>query len=189
MFFINPFIYAAGADFESIATVTVGSGGASSIEFTSIPGTYQHLQIRGISRLAAGTLPTVWAQFNADTATNYAYHLLRGSGSAASAEGGTSQSGAFAVSSAGGAQTASVFAGFVIDLLDYANTSKNTTLRSLTGGDFNGTGWVDLRSALWLSTSAITSIKLAHTGATNFSEHSTAALTCLQRMSRLPAPR
>ena len=48
MFFINPFIFAAGGDFESIATVTVGGGGAASIEFTSIPGTYQHLQIRGI---------------------------------------------------------------------------------------------------------------------------------------------
>ncbi len=39
MFFINPFIYAGGGDFESIATVTVGSGGAASIEFASIPST------------------------------------------------------------------------------------------------------------------------------------------------------
>jgi len=165
-----------GGAFESIATVTVGSGGASSIEFTSIPGTYQHLQIRGVSRLAAGTLPTVWAQFNDDTASNYACHTLRGDGSAASADGSASQSGAFSISSAGGGQTASVFSGFVIDILDYASTSKYKTLRSMTGGDFNGTGWIDLRSALWMSTSAITKIKLSHTGSTNFSQHTTAAL-------------
>jgi hypothetical protein len=36
-------------DFESIATVTVGGGGAATVEFTSIPGTYQHLQIRAIA--------------------------------------------------------------------------------------------------------------------------------------------
>ena len=37
-------------EFESIATVTVGSGGSSTISFTSIPGTYKHLQVRGIGR-------------------------------------------------------------------------------------------------------------------------------------------
>jgi hypothetical protein len=39
---------AAVGDFESIATVSVGSGGAADVEFTSIPATYTHLQIRGI---------------------------------------------------------------------------------------------------------------------------------------------
>jgi hypothetical protein len=36
-------------DFESIATVTVGGGGAANVEFTSIPATYTHLQLRIIS--------------------------------------------------------------------------------------------------------------------------------------------
>ena len=36
--------------YESIATVTVGSGGAANVEFTSIPADYTHLQIRGIGR-------------------------------------------------------------------------------------------------------------------------------------------
>ena len=44
-------------DYESIATVSVGSGGAADVEFTSIPGTYTHLQIRWIARSArAGQL-------------------------------------------------------------------------------------------------------------------------------------
>jgi hypothetical protein len=36
--------------YESIATVTVGGGGAATVAFTSIPATYTHLQIRGIGR-------------------------------------------------------------------------------------------------------------------------------------------
>ena len=39
-----------GTSYESIATVTVGAGGSSSISFTSIPSTYKHLQIRAITR-------------------------------------------------------------------------------------------------------------------------------------------
>jgi hypothetical protein len=176
MFLINPFIYAGGGDFESIATVTVGSGGAANIEFTSIPGTYQHLQIRMISRLAAGTLPSVSLEFNDSSASSYAYHILRGSGSAASAEAGTSQTSAMCVTSAGGAQTASVFSGVVTDILDYASTTKNTTVRTLSGADFNGTGWIDMWSALWANTAAVTKIRIFHSGASNFSQHTTAAL-------------
>jgi hypothetical protein len=40
---------AAVGDYESIATVSVGGGGAADVEFTSIPGTYTHLQIRALS--------------------------------------------------------------------------------------------------------------------------------------------
>jgi hypothetical protein len=41
---------AAVGDFESIATVTVGGGGAATVEFTSIPATYTHLQLRYIAQ-------------------------------------------------------------------------------------------------------------------------------------------
>jgi hypothetical protein len=39
-------LWAPGKDFDSIATTTVGAGGASTITFSSIPSTYRHLQIR-----------------------------------------------------------------------------------------------------------------------------------------------
>ena len=38
------------SSYESIATVSVGSGGQSSIVFSSIPSTYKHLQLRAIAR-------------------------------------------------------------------------------------------------------------------------------------------
>lgn len=42
--FWNP--WSPSTDYDSIATTTVGAGGAASITFSSIPSTYQHLQIR-----------------------------------------------------------------------------------------------------------------------------------------------
>jgi hypothetical protein len=80
--------------YESIATVTVGSGGSATIEFTSIPATYTHLQLRGLGRNTAGSAggSNIELQFNTDTATNYSSHYLRGSGSAASAGAYTTSS-------------------------------------------------------------------------------------------------
>ena len=53
--------------FSSIATVTVGSGGSSTVSFISIPQTYKHLQLRGIAKgttsYSSGT-DTAYLNFN-----------------------------------------------------------------------------------------------------------------------------
>ena len=142
--------------FESIATVSVGSGGAADVEFTSIPGTYTHLQVRALHVTAsAGSSATL--RFNGDTtAANYRQHSLIGTGSAASAN--TISSNLYAPYDSGGAATTSP-GSMVLDILDYSNTNKNTTIRYLNGYDANGSGVIQLISGLWLSTAAITSIK------------------------------
>lgn len=179
-FLINPFVFAAaGGDFESLATVTVGSGGASEIEFTSIPGTYQHLQVRIVARNAgaANSGLELAMRFNGSSATDYTTHQLYGDGSNAAAEvvsAIVSQDRNFPAWIPQNGTTADVFAGSVIDILDYGSSSKNTTWRSLSGWDANGSGFVLLRSGLWKSTSSISSIKLYMTS--NFQQHSTAAL-------------
>lgn len=167
-----------GGAMESIATVSVGSGGASSIEFTSIPGTYQHLQIRVIARgSTSGTNPDFYTQLNGDTANNYTWHVLTGNGSSASANGGgTGNAFLFTGVMAGASASTNVFSGTVIDILDYGSTSKNKTVRVFTGLDNNGSGLVGIESGAWLSTSAVTSLKLLLSGANTFSQHSTAAL-------------
>ena len=125
--------------YESIATVTVGSGGSSSVEFTSIPGTYKHLQIRAIYRTAgAGFNPRY--RFNSDTGSNYSNQT----GIAGTIV--TSASNTFNVS--------------VVDILDYADTNKYKTLRLLDGYDANGSGYVSLGSGNWRNTSAVTSITI-----------------------------
>jgi hypothetical protein len=66
--------------------------------------------------------------------------------------------------------------GTVLDILDYANTNKFKTVRSLTGVDANGSGFVALMSGLYRSTTAITSIKLFSTYGSNWTSTSTFAL-------------
>ena len=180
MFFINPFIYGgAGGDFESIATVTVGSGGASSIEFTSIPGTYQHLQIRLLGRSTRTGVTTDFfnMRFNGDTATNYAFHILQGNGTDASAGGYATQSTVELARMGAANATTSIFGAAIIDVVDYTSTSKYKTVRLLGGADANGSGIVSIHSGLWQSTSAITSLDLrAQGGSANWVQHTTAAL-------------
>ena len=145
--------------YESIATVIVGSGGSSTVSFTSIPGTYTHLQIRALtrdSRVATNSDATI--RFNGDTAANYNAHNF-------SADGTTIYSGAYVNATninignqPGLSATASIFGGSVIDILDYANTNKFKTVRCITSYDANGSGWVNIGSGTWRSTSAITSI-------------------------------
>jgi hypothetical protein len=147
-------------DFYQIATTTLGSA-QSSVEFTSIPADYTHLQIRGIGRsTAANTDINIEMQFNADTGTNYSLHGLYGTGSAAVSYNATSTNSNYVGRITGANSTASIFGVMVVDILDYKDTNKFKTVRSLTGHDQNGSGLVFFNSGNWRSTSAITSIKL-----------------------------
>lgn len=141
----------AGGDYESIATVTLGSA-ASSITFSSIPSTYSHLQIRGYGLATANGL-SFRMRANNDSGSNYAIHALLGDGASASAAAITSTTSVIV----GTAPESTTYGGvFVCDVLDYSNTNKNKTTRSLAGADMNGSGGYSvLYSGLWMSTSAI----------------------------------
>jgi hypothetical protein len=174
----SSFRSAAGPEgaYDSLATVTVPSGGVASIEFAGIPTGYKHLQVRGIARgTTADTSVLLRIQLNSDTGSNYARHNITGDGSSASATNDASQTvGGVGNISAANA-TASIFGTVVCDILDYANTNKYKTIRSLAGNDRNGSGVVGLFSSLWMNTNAISTIKL-FPAAANFAEYSTFAL-------------
>ena len=164
---------------DPLQVITVGPSGASSVTFTNIPSTYQHLQIRGIARSnrnASGD--TVFVQYNGDSATNYSLHTLSGNGSTASAFGSSTNTATqIDVMQIGSAQsTAGVFGGFVIDILDYANTNKYKTQRSLGGFDNNGNGVIGFASGSWRNTNAITSILLDAHLTDTFQQYSQFAL-------------
>jgi hypothetical protein len=73
--------------------------------------------------------------------------------------------------------SANIFSGFVIDILDYANTNKYKTIRYLSGYDANGSGRVGLGSGSWRSTSAVTSITLQGLEySSNYKQYSSFAL-------------
>ena len=163
-------------DYVSIATVTAGAGGISGITFSSIPSTYQHLQIRGIARYSSSGSggASIYMRLNSDTGSNYSYHSLSGNGTAAAANGAATQTEMYIAESPTTTYTANTFSGIVIDILDYANTNKYKTIRSLTGWDSNGSGVVALESGNWRSTSAVSTI-LLNFGA-NFAQYSSFAL-------------
>jgi hypothetical protein len=71
--------------------------------------------------------------------------------------------------------TANAFGVAVIDLLDYANTTTNKTVRGLIGNDQSATSSVYLASGALYSTSAISSITL-YPDTTLFAQYSTFAL-------------
>lgn len=165
-------------NFESISTITVNTASASAIEFTSIPQTYQHLQIRGIGRSdwTNASADQLRPRLNNDSGSNYAIHFLLGTGASALAEGYTGQVNLNCYNSMAGPNAPSnVFGAVVIDILDYTNTSKNKVMRCFGGIERNGSGEVSVSSGLWISTAAVTSIQLTKIGS-NFMQNTTYAL-------------
>jgi hypothetical protein len=176
----NQVQFIASPAFESIATVTVGGGGAASVAFTSIPSGYAHLQIRGISRAirSGQTGAELAVQLNSDaTTTNYRSHLLNGDGSSASAQTDQAFGGVYALRVPGSSALTNNQGSFVIDILDYASTVKNKTTRILTGYDNNGSGYISLASGVWLNSStAISSVSIIPAYATSIDQYSSFAL-------------
>lgn len=174
---------AVSNSYESIATVTVGAGGSSTITFSSIPSTWKHLQIRCFAQSNRATYGTdaMIMQFNSDTGSNYAAHWLGGNGSSASASADSSATYITMKENIGTQNGTATFGATIIDILDYANTSKYKTARMLAGTDVNGTvatygGWASLSSGLWQNTNAITSIVLKSYTSSSFTQYSSFAL-------------
>ena len=166
-------------DFESIATFNIASNTAT-ITFSSIPSTYQHLQVRILSRCTRGAVNgNLNIQLNSDTGTNYVYHELSGDGATVTATQATAQSAPSISRSPGTTTSADVFAGTIIDIHDYVSTTKNKTLRSFYGFDNNSSsvvGNVGMRSVLWLNTNAINTLTFTSASSSSFTSGSVFAL-------------
>lgn len=151
---------AGGGSYESIASITA-AGGEANITFTSIPSTYASLQIRAITRSNIGTPAIISGavfRFNNYNETT-AYHSIQGDGASATATGGASSTNMQQFIEPNNAVTANTFGAMIMDIHDYASTTRFKTVRVFTGADANGTGRVGLFSSLFQSTSAVTSIR------------------------------
>jgi hypothetical protein len=168
-------------DFESIATVSVGSGGTSTITFSSIPATFTHLQIRALAKTNYTTYlnDNFIMRFNGDTGSNYNSHNLYASGSAVFSQAVGTQTFMYISYVLGtDASTADRFTGQVIDILDYTSSNKNKTVRYISGGDINGSGGsIVVGSGLWFATPAtVNSISIAPGDGTSILQYSHLAL-------------
>lgn len=137
---------------------TILDSSASSVSFTGLGSYtgYKHLQVRSVQTgtgFGSGAVE-LFAQFNADTSASYAHHRLVGNGSSVSSNGASSVTAIFAGFVGADFPTATV-----MDILDPFSTSKNTTVRCLSGG-LTGPDEIHLNSGLYNNTSAITSVQL-----------------------------
>lgn len=151
--------------YESIQSVTVGSGGATSIDFTSIPSTYKHLQLRGIYR-QNGVVD--WMAMTVNGSALGFRHLFWGTGGPGI--------GAYGDSATQFIRLGTGFACFILDIYDYANTNKHKTLKVSSGFSYDsGNGSVGITSNRFASNNAITSLSFINNNG-NYSQYSSIAL-------------
>jgi hypothetical protein len=106
-------------------------------------------------------LEIVLMRFNSDTGSNYRVHRLTGNGSAvSSADFGSRTS---LVPMAATDTTANAFTTSITDVLDFSQSTKNKTTRSLSGRVDSGYE-IQMYSGAWFSTAAVTSINLFASG-------------------------
>ena len=129
---------AGGAGAYDLLETQVLTSDASSVTFTGLGSytDYKHLQIRGVSQSSdLSSDSDLWLQFNGIT-TGYRFHELSGDGSSVS-----SYSSTFPVVGLNQRNYVNdAFSVHVIDVLDFASSSKNTTVRSFSGSEFQPFG-------------------------------------------------
>ena len=164
------------ASYESIATFN--PSGVASVTFTSIPQTYTHLQLRIFGRGAvANTYSYLKIRFNGVSGTSYNFHGLLADGFTASSFGYTGQSYVEGNFLAGDSTSANVQGSIVMDILDYTNTNKYKTTRSIGCIDNLGSnGRIALSSSSFFNTAAISQILVATPGGENFNSGTSIAL-------------
>ena len=157
------------SSYESIATA-VGTGSSGTITFSSIPATYTHLQLRWIAQDTRATYADddFNLRFNGDSSANYSWHNIYGNGASYNVYVGSSANLIVCRNGSGSTAISTTMGVGIIDILDYASTSKNKTTRFIGGDDVNGTvagygGNAVFGSGQWLNSStAINSISITN---------------------------
>ena len=156
--------------YTAIATVTVGSGGASTIEFTSIPATYTDLAISVSARETSGASGVAYVKPNGST-SNLSRRILYGLGS--SNGSGTGTDWAFYINKSD--STASTFGNTLIYIPNYTSSNNKTASIDSVNENNATSAFMLLGANLWSNTSSITSITLSADGG-SFAQYSSATL-------------
>lgn len=161
--------------YELIASSTVGSGGASSITFTSISSSYTDLLVKcSIRDTTGGVGAYLYMRLNSDTGANYSTNTIEGNGSSAASYASTSQTKMLLWNTNGGGATANTFGNAELYIPNYLSSSTKTVLID-TVAETNASGqYMDIVAGFWNNTAAITSLTLLPDA--GFAQYSTAYL-------------
>jgi len=156
-----------------IETITVGSGGAASIEFTGIPQDGKDLMVLCSARTSDSASTDILTLSLNGSTSNFQLVRLYGTGSAAGAQS-NSNNWAGIISAAD--NTNSTFASVQIYLSNY-NTANNKSYSADSVLENNATfGWTQIQAGNWANSDSITSLLLSASSSSNFIQHSTASL-------------
>jgi len=152
--------------YEAIASQTLGSA-ASSVSFTSIPGTYTDLFFVAQISNAVAASAVAWMRFNGITSSIYSLTKLIGNGYSASSYRQSNTSIAYIVD----AYRQNEITVFTANIMSYSNSAIYKTVLTT---DANGAADANRGTMLARLTDAITSIVFV--GGTNFAAGSTFSL-------------
>lgn len=154
--------------YEPINTTTLTTT-TTTVTFSSIPSTYTDLVVVCSIRTTGANYQPI-LRFNTDSGSNYSSTTVWGDGSSAGSNRHTNQNGIYA-NPGSGIGTAGEFMPWIINVMNYANTSVNKT----TVARFNNAASVvNGGVGLWRNNAAINSLSLvAEAGSNDFQSGST----------------
>lgn len=159
--------------FIKIASVTVGSGGSSTIDFTSIPATYTDLQLVMSLRSTRATYVDDDFYINVNNlTTNQKSVYMQGDGSG---QGSFTNTRWGALIPADGLATASVFGSAQLNVLNYTSSNYKTSILEAAHETNGTTAYQRLHANIWESTAVINQLTIV-CAAGNFKQYSTASL-------------
>jgi len=151
---------------SKLAEVTVGAGGASSIDFTSIPGTYTDLMVV-MSIRNNNTSAFTDIRFNGSTGSGI---FIYGNGASATS---LNVSANYVVATS--AYTANTFGNATVYIPNYASTTTNKSFSIDAVSENNSTtAYQSLTAGIWSNTAAINQITLG--AANGVAQYSSATL-------------
>jgi hypothetical protein len=148
---------------------TVGSGGAASVTFSSIPATYTDLLVVASARSSVDG-DTIYLRFNSNTSSYSARQLF---GSGASASSNTPGETDIGICGYTTTTTASTFGNLSVYVPNYASSNnKSWSCDSVQEANVTSTVYSNLVAGRWANTAAITAFTMgAKTG--SFNQYST----------------
>ena len=161
--------------FIKIASNTVGSGGASSVTFSSIPSTYTDLLLKISARASFSDYDLqLNVHLNGNT-SNYSQRAVFGTGS--NVYSYTATIAGYAASVMGALGTANTFGNAEVYVPNYAgSTNKSYSVDNVTELNASTNNRLDLLAGLWSDTSAVSSMTITTAGGTSFVQYSTFTL-------------
>lgn len=157
-----------------VQSVTVGAGGAASIEWTGIPQTGKDLlcflNVRGST-----TAFRLFIRVNGDTGSTYSYQDLNGTGTATAATSGSLINTAWAWVSNRSDSTASTFSNGRLYIPNYTSSVAKQIINDGVSENSAALAYQGISAGSWSGTSAVTSFAIAPQTGT-FAQYSIASL-------------